>query len=93
MLDQLLWDAFSSTIVETISINGKEVKAIVLKNPLETDLETGTTYRANKTVLVLDFKYKGHFKEDMPVSVGCKSFKIRAVFEEQDEIRIELKHA
>ena len=93
MLDDLLWEAFSSTLAKYITIGEQPVRAVVLRNSVETDLDTGSTYKSNKTILVLEPKYKGVFEIEMPVLIESEEFEIREIFNFQDEIRIELVRA
>ena len=85
-----MWNAFDSTISEEVKINHQTIKAVVLHNPTETDLETGTTYKSNKTVIILDPKFEGHFKPKMSVSLGTKPYQIKEITNYPDEIRIEI---
>ena len=85
-----MWNAFDSTISEEVKINHQIIKAIVLHNPIETDLETGTSYKSNKTVIVLEPKFEGRFKPEMPVSIGPKHYQIKEITTYPDELRIEI---
>ncbi len=86
----MLWEAFSSTLSKPITIGGQHVRAIVLQNAVETDLDTGSSYKSNKTVLIVEPKYKGFFKIDMNVGIEDRSFRIADIFNFIDEVRIEL---
>ena len=85
-----MWNAFDSTISEEVKINHQIIKAIVLHNPIETDLETGTSYKSNKTVIVLEPKFEGYFRADMLVSIGPRQYQIKEITTYPDEIRIEV---
>ncbi|MBU90372.1 hypothetical protein CMO94_02420 [Candidatus Woesearchaeota archaeon] len=93
MYKDLLWASFNPTIASEICINRKKLSAIVLKRPLETDLETGSAYKTNKTVLVLDPTYTGQFHSGMDVLIEDHNYKIKEVFEYLDEIRVEVLRA
>ena len=90
MFEHLLWDAFSSTLSEKVLINENPVRAVVLTNAVETDLDTGTSYKSNKTVLVIPLMYLWKFDRGMKVSIKGKAYEIKEVFNYLDEIRIEL---
>ena len=86
----MLWEAFSNTLSEPITVGGQPARAIVLQNAVETDLDTGSSYKSNKTVLIVEPRYKGAFKIDMDVGIEGKSFKVADIFNFTDEVRIEL---
>ena len=90
MFDDMLWEAFSNTLSKPVTVGGQPVRAIVLQNAVETDLDTGSSYKSNKTVLIVEPRYKGAFKIHMKVGIGERSFRIADIFNFTDEVRIEL---
>ena len=49
-----------STLGQEVKVDEHRIKAIVLHNAVETDLDVGTSYRSNKTVLVVPLVTKVH---------------------------------